>query len=71
MWVDCSDGVPIGAEVRLSDTGQLQLIDDEGKVIYVALLVGVGFSFVLLFLSISVFLCGLISRSTKLKRKVP
>lgn len=32
MWVDCSDGVQIGAEVRLSDTGQLQLIDDEGKV---------------------------------------
>ncbi|KAI7807246.1 putative unconventional myosin-VIIb-like, partial [Triplophysa rosa] len=31
VWVDCSDGVPIGAEVGLSDTGQLQLIDDEGK----------------------------------------
>ncbi|XP_051752922.1 unconventional myosin-VIIa isoform X2 [Ctenopharyngodon idella] len=31
VWVDCSDGVQIGAEVRLSDTGQLQLIDDEGK----------------------------------------
>lgn len=43
MWVDCSDGVPIGAEVRLSDTGQLQLLDDEGKVIYVALLVGADF----------------------------
>lgn len=35
MWVDGSDGVPIGAEVRLSDTGQLELIDDEGKVISV------------------------------------
>uniref|UniRef100_A0A672MLG0 Myosin VIIB n=1 Tax=Sinocyclocheilus grahami TaxID=75366 RepID=A0A672MLG0_SINGR len=33
VWVDCSDGVQIGAEVLLSDTGQLQLIDDEGKVI--------------------------------------
>lgn len=32
MWVDSSLGVPIGAEVRLSETGQLQLIDDEGKV---------------------------------------
>uniref|UniRef100_A0A9J7Y6E0 Myosin VIIBa n=1 Tax=Cyprinus carpio carpio TaxID=630221 RepID=A0A9J7Y6E0_CYPCA len=31
VWVNCSDGVQIGAEVRLSDTGQLQLIDDEGK----------------------------------------
>ncbi|TRY58652.1 hypothetical protein DNTS_024794 [Danionella cerebrum] len=31
VWVDCSDGVQIGAEVRLSDTGQLQLLDDEGK----------------------------------------
>ncbi|XP_048055664.1 unconventional myosin-VIIa [Megalobrama amblycephala] len=31
VWVDCSDGVQIGAEVRLSDAGQLQLIDDEGK----------------------------------------
>ncbi|CAM4624535.1 unnamed protein product [Leuciscus chuanchicus] len=31
VWVDCSDGVQIGAEVRLSDSGQLQLIDDEGK----------------------------------------
>ncbi|XP_072540215.1 unconventional myosin-VIIb [Salminus brasiliensis] len=31
VWVDTSIGVPIGAEVRLSDTGQLQLIDDEGK----------------------------------------
>uniref|UniRef100_A0A671SXL7 Unconventional myosin-VIIa-like n=1 Tax=Sinocyclocheilus anshuiensis TaxID=1608454 RepID=A0A671SXL7_9TELE len=31
VWVDCSDGVQIGAEVLLSETGQLQLIDDEGK----------------------------------------
>lgn len=32
VWVDSSVGVPIGAEVHLTDTGQLQLIDDEGKV---------------------------------------
>ncbi|TMS19901.1 Unconventional myosin-VIIa [Larimichthys crocea] len=31
VWVESSDGVPIGAEVKLTDTGQLQLIDDEGK----------------------------------------
>nr|XP_055069781.1 LOW QUALITY PROTEIN: unconventional myosin-VIIa [Misgurnus anguillicaudatus] len=31
VWVECSDGVPIGAEVRLTDNGQLQVIDDEGK----------------------------------------
>ncbi|XP_066519124.1 unconventional myosin-VIIb [Hoplias malabaricus] len=31
VWLDSSTGVPIGAEVKLSDTGQLQLIDDEGK----------------------------------------
>ncbi|KAM3619073.1 uncharacterized protein V6R79_002572 [Siganus canaliculatus] len=31
VWVDSSHGVPIGAEVKLSKTGQLQLIDDEGK----------------------------------------
>ncbi|XP_051562758.1 unconventional myosin-VIIb-like [Myxocyprinus asiaticus] len=31
VWVDGSDGVPLGAKVTLSDTGQLQLIDDEGK----------------------------------------
>ncbi|XP_051232589.1 unconventional myosin-VIIa [Dicentrarchus labrax] len=30
VWVD-SDGVPIGAEVKVTDTGQLKLIDDEGK----------------------------------------
>lgn len=33
MWVDTSIGVPIGAEVRISESGQIQLIDDEGKVI--------------------------------------
>ena len=32
MWVDSGIGVPIGAEVKLTDKGQLQLIDDEGKV---------------------------------------
>ena len=32
MWVDSGTGVPIGAEVRLTEKGQLQLIDDEGKV---------------------------------------
>ncbi|KAI4892023.1 hypothetical protein NFI96_034232 [Prochilodus magdalenae] len=31
VWVDSSIGVPIGAEVTLSESGQLQLIDDEGK----------------------------------------
>ncbi|XP_072294521.1 unconventional myosin-VIIa [Eucyclogobius newberryi] len=31
VWVDTGSGVPIGAEVKVSDTGQLQLIDDEGK----------------------------------------
>ncbi|KAI4829194.1 hypothetical protein KUCAC02_023254, partial [Chaenocephalus aceratus] len=31
VWVDSSIGVPIGAEVKVSDTGQLRLIDDEGK----------------------------------------
>ncbi|KAL1023382.1 hypothetical protein UPYG_G00040140 [Umbra pygmaea] len=31
VWVDSGTGVPIGAEVKLTDTGQLQLIDDEGK----------------------------------------
>lgn len=32
VWVDSGVGVPIGAEVKLTDTGQLSLIDDEGKV---------------------------------------
>ncbi|CAB1323745.1 unnamed protein product, partial [Coregonus sp. 'balchen'] len=31
VWVDSGLGVPIGAEVKLTDTGQLQLFDDEGK----------------------------------------
>nr|XP_020465549.1 unconventional myosin-VIIa-like [Monopterus albus] len=31
VWVDSGSGVPIGAEVKVTDTGQLQLIDDEGK----------------------------------------
>ncbi|XP_019936002.2 unconventional myosin-VIIa [Paralichthys olivaceus] len=31
VWVDSGTEVPIGAEVRVTDTGQLQLIDDEGK----------------------------------------
>uniref|UniRef100_A0A8D3DRE8 Myosin VIIBa n=1 Tax=Scophthalmus maximus TaxID=52904 RepID=A0A8D3DRE8_SCOMX len=31
VWVDSGDGVPIGAEVKVTDTGQLQLIDDGGK----------------------------------------
>lgn len=30
--MDSGVGVPIGAEVQLTDTGQLQLLDDEGKV---------------------------------------
>ncbi|XP_044218105.1 unconventional myosin-VIIa [Thunnus albacares] len=31
VWVDSGAGVPIGAEVKVTDTGQLQLIDDDGK----------------------------------------
>nr|XP_061834366.1 unconventional myosin-VIIa-like [Nerophis lumbriciformis] len=31
VWVDSGVGVPIGAQVKVTDTGQLQLIDDEGK----------------------------------------
>ncbi|XP_074524694.1 unconventional myosin-VIIb [Halichoeres trimaculatus] len=31
VWVDSGSGVPIGAEVKVTDTGQLQLVDDEGK----------------------------------------
>ncbi|XP_070765301.1 unconventional myosin-VIIb [Enoplosus armatus] len=31
VWVDSGDVVPIGAQVSVTDTGQLQLIDDEGK----------------------------------------
>lgn len=32
MWLDSSIGVPIGAEVTVTDMGQLQLLDDDGKV---------------------------------------
>lgn len=32
VWVDIGAHVPIGAEVKVTDTGQFQLIDDEGKV---------------------------------------
>ncbi|XP_054605643.2 unconventional myosin-VIIb [Nothobranchius furzeri] len=31
VWVDSGAGIPIGAEVKVTDTGQLRLIDDEGK----------------------------------------
>ncbi|XP_058846046.1 unconventional myosin-VIIa [Acipenser ruthenus] len=31
VWLDCGSGVLIGAEVKLSDTGQMLLVDDEGK----------------------------------------
>ncbi|XP_064186818.1 unconventional myosin-VIIa [Anguilla rostrata] len=31
VWVESTSGVPIGAQIHLTDTGQLQLIDDEGK----------------------------------------
>ncbi|XP_053492631.1 unconventional myosin-VIIa isoform X2 [Ictalurus furcatus] len=31
VWVDSSTGVPIGAEVRITEAGKIQLIDDEGK----------------------------------------
>uniref|UniRef100_A0A665U2E8 Si:ch73-194h10.2 n=1 Tax=Echeneis naucrates TaxID=173247 RepID=A0A665U2E8_ECHNA len=31
VWLDSGVGVPIGAEVKVIDTGQLRLIDDEGK----------------------------------------
>jgi len=36
VWLDNTNGgefdVPIGALVKLSDSGQIQVIDDEGKV---------------------------------------
>lgn len=32
VWLDSSTEVPIGAEVTVTDTGQLQLLDDDGKV---------------------------------------
>ena len=35
MWLDLTEGgefeLPIGAVVRFSDTGQIQLVDDEGE----------------------------------------
>ncbi|KAL2090404.1 hypothetical protein ACEWY4_015092 [Coilia grayii] len=31
VWVDTGMGLPIGAQVKLSDKGELQLLDDEGK----------------------------------------
>uniref|UniRef100_A0AAQ5XKT1 Uncharacterized protein n=1 Tax=Amphiprion ocellaris TaxID=80972 RepID=A0AAQ5XKT1_AMPOC len=31
VWVDSGAGILIGAEVKVTDTGQLRLIDDEGK----------------------------------------
>ncbi|XP_028300925.1 unconventional myosin-VIIa [Gouania willdenowi] len=31
VWLDSGAGVPIGAEVKVTDTGQLRLVDDEGK----------------------------------------
>lgn len=32
VWLDSGSGVPIGAEVKVTDAGKLHLIDDEGKV---------------------------------------
>lgn len=32
VWLKSSVGVPIGAEVTVTDTGQLRLVDDDGKV---------------------------------------
>lgn len=32
VWLDSGPEVPIGAEVRVTDAGQLYLIDDEEKV---------------------------------------
>lgn len=32
VWLDSGSGLPIGAEVKVTDAGQLYLIDDEGKV---------------------------------------
>ncbi|XP_062411317.1 unconventional myosin-VIIb [Sardina pilchardus] len=31
VWIDSGIGVPIGAQVKLSERGDLQLLDDEGK----------------------------------------
>lgn len=36
MWLDLKTGrefdVPVGAEVKLCDSGQIQVVDDEGRV---------------------------------------
>lgn len=32
VWLESGSGVPVGAEVKVTDAGQLYLIDDEGKV---------------------------------------
>jgi len=36
VWLDLSDGgefdVPIGGTVKMADTGQIQVVDDEGRV---------------------------------------
>lgn len=32
MWVDSDIGVPIGAKVKVTPSGQRLLVDDEGKV---------------------------------------
>lgn len=32
MWVDLPNGVPIGARVKVTPSGQRLLVDDEGKV---------------------------------------
>ena len=36
MWLDNTNGgefdVPIGALVKMADSGQIQVVDDEGKV---------------------------------------
>lgn len=38
MWLDNTNGgefdVPIGAFVKLADSGQIQIVDDEGKVLW-------------------------------------
>lgn len=30
VWIDSSIGIPIGARVKITDTGQWHLLDDEG-----------------------------------------
>ena len=32
VWLDSATGVQIGAQVKQSEKGKLQLVDDEGKV---------------------------------------